>query len=706
MSCKWFLLSCVIFLASCSTDGKTEEVRLLTSPQPTFTATITHTKTATWTATASITPTITSTKTPVPTPTMTPLPWSNKVINASNITQLTLHASWGRGYVKDYQLAGSDKVMVLSSLGVYLYQLQDLKLLASFPDAVQYSIAPDQSTAAIVFRDGALKIIDIATAEIKFQFDPLDLNLPADLKARFDLGQMVQFMDWYYQILPLTYSSDSNYLAMSQLDGSIQVWNLGNGEPSVRLYHDAAGMDGQLMFTSDSNNLLSTGKQPLVYFRNNSLSYWSLSDGQMLWYGKEDGRLDQKLISPDGSLFGLLFRPKGSTEEVIRIFTKDDGQLIGQINGMITENPYSPDSKYFVSFHKNNVLVWQLWPVFQLIRTLYPSQEVSSAGFSSDGTQVEVNAGQFSYQAPEYLKMTENQPQEINKPEVLLITGQQWRALGHLQGNTGITMTADQQLYLWGGKAATWRWAPLKEEIVEKSYEANPISPPVLSLDGTFLAACFETHLQIDNLIDELVNQFERCLPEGVLAFSPNGTTLALSVSNRIKTISVQDGSLIQDYIGSGLPIVRLIYSPDGRYLASIGYYNRQNDFFLWDTVKEKGVPLQSDGSQWGVTDVAYSHDGKFMVVSKQVAWVISTEDGLLRGKLPAAGSLALSLDDTLLAVGGYDGIIRIFDMASREEIINFQAHQVAVNGLMISDDGANLISTAGDGSVKLWGIP
>ncbi len=678
----------------------------LPSSLPTFTATATNTNTPTPTVTASLTPTNTSTATPVPTPTATPLPWSNKVIDASNITQLTRLASWGRGYVMGYQSASPDRLMVLSSLGVYFYQLEDFKLLASFPDATQYCISSDQTTAAIVFRDGALKIIDITSAETKFQFEPLELNLPADFKAGIEPDQMKNFLRWYYQILPLAYSPDSNLFAMSQADGSIQVWDLSTGEPVVRLYHDAAGMDGQLMFTSDSTNLLSIGKQPLVYFRNNSLSYWSLSDGEMLWYGKEDGRLNQNLISPDGSLFGLLFRPKGSKEEVSRLFQRDNGQLIGQIHGNIAENPFSPDSNYFVTFHKNNVLIWQLRPKFQLIRTLYPPQEVSSASFSRNGTQVEVNAGQFSYLAPDFLKMTENKPREVKDPEPLLISEQQWRALGHLPGKTGITMTTEHQLYFWGGEAAAWRWAPLTDEVVQKSYEANPISSPVLSLDGTMLAACFKTHLQIDNLSDSSVNQFERCLPEGALAFSPNGTTLAMSVSNRIKTMSVLDGSLIQDYIGSGLPIVRLIYSPDGRYLASIGYYNRQNDFFLWDMVKEKGVPLQSDGSQWGVTDVAFSHDGKFMVLSKQVAWVISTEDGMLRGKLPAAGTLALTLDDTLLAVGGYDGVIRVFEMASREEIFNFQAHLGAVNGLFISDDGANLISTARDGSVNLWGIP
>jgi WD40 repeat protein len=95
---------------------------------------------------------------------------------------------------------------------------------------------------------------------------------------------------------------------------------------------------------------------------------------------------------------------------------------------------------------------------------------------------------------------------------------------------------------------------------------------------------------------------------------------------------------------------------------------------------------------------------------------VTASSDGTVRGFSPAAvqaarpeserpHALALSPGGELIAIGLYDGAIRLVDAAARSEVCRLEAHTSRVTGLALSRDGALLASASQDGVAKVFRV-
>jgi WD40 repeat protein len=67
--------------------------------------------------------------------------------------------------------------------------------------------------------------------------------------------------------------------------------------------------------------------------------------------------------------------------------------------------------------------------------------------------------------------------------------------------------------------------------------------------------------------------------------------------------------------------------------------------------------------------------------------------------------SVALSSDGRLLASGGGDGTLRVWDSLSRRQVATLQGHAGAVGSLALSADGHLLASGGEDATVRLWSL-
>jgi WD40 repeat protein len=59
----------------------------------------------------------------------------------------------------------------------------------------------------------------------------------------------------------------------------------------------------------------------------------------------------------------------------------------------------------------------------------------------------------------------------------------------------------------------------------------------------------------------------------------------------------------------------------------------------------------------------------------------------------------------TMLAIGGLDGIVSLFDYETVEELFTFSAHPDQIMDMAFSQDGKLLVTSATDGLVKIWGV-
>lgn len=132
-----------------------------------------------------------------------------------------------------------------------------------------------------------------------------------------------------------------------------------------------------------------------------------------------------------------------------------------------------------------------------------------------------------------------------------------------------------------------------------------------------------------------------------------------------------------------------IAYSPGGKFLASGG---RGNDIRLFDAVSGKEIRRLVGHRARTYTA---PRDPRFPMD----ALIGATGEG-------GVNSVAFSPDGKLLASGGWDDTVRIWDVASGKELRKIEAHKAMVGRVLFSPDGRHLASRGAlDGTVRLWDV-
>ncbi len=663
---------------------------------PTVPPTLPPSSTPPPTATPTPVPTATSTQTPLPSaaPTITPtlLPWAEIVLTRDNVAQLTLLKTWGRGAVRWVVHANSERVLVNSDMGIYLYSNDGSQFVAGYPDALQAVVSPDQTRAALVFADASLRLVNLSDGSTLYEWAS-PVEPPAYLQEWFNSDADRQsYMRYLIGSVWPAFSADGSLLAVAYIGGTIVIWSTGDGAQVARLDDDVAGQPNRMIFTPDQQFLLTNA----IRGPNTYINKWSVESGKLLWNQRSDEYLSTSMFSPDGILFGA--------SRVLRYLS--DGSVYGKVGGYAAGNPYSFDSKKMVTVSSGKVEVWFIQPPVRLLKTYYTDYDVFSAEFSPDGKQIVINGGQKVYNAEDYSLISEGEgsPAPTQPP---VISAETWLAAGHIDQPAELILLPARNFYVFGGEQRTWRWEPLTGEVIWRDYAANA-GDRAFSTDGSRIAACLETGLEVYSFADQSTQLLPRCRSRSVLAFSPSGKLMIQSQNTQINILNLTDGTALHNFLFAMKPVDWFRFSADGSYLASGGYGSRgAGDFHLWKMVEPAGkVRLEPDGTQWAVSDVVFSSDNAFMLAARQKIWIWDLASEQCMGSLPGSGTiLALSPDDQLLAVADHSGGVRFISFAEREEVFSFPTGFTRVIDMAFTSDGANLLTLSEDGGVRLWGL-
>ena len=145
--------------------------------------------------------------------------------------------------------------------------------------------------------------------------------------------------------------------------------------------------------------------------------------------------------------------------------------------------------------------------------------------------------------------------------------------------------------------------------------------------------------------------------------------------------------------VGPLAPVTALVFSPDGKQLVS-GCYGR---VVIWDMAT--GAPAKVLTNVLGaVNDIRFSPDGKTLAVAGGQPSArgdirrYSTSDwkllATLGGHLDVVNSVSFRYDGKQLASASFDKTVRIWDLATRQPILEFTGHSDFVYGVAFGPKG------------------
>jgi WD40 repeat protein len=200
------------------------------------------------------------------------------------------------------------------------------------------------------------------------------------------------------------------------------------------------------------------------------------------------------------------------------------------------------------------------------------------------------------------------------------------------------------------------------------------------------------------------------------LAFTSDGATLVAGagqpgVAGEVRIWNVSTGQLVRTIDGHKDAVYSVAVSPDGATLAT-GSYDQQ--IKLWSLRDGKELRTLS-GHNGCVFDLAFRNDGKVLASASAdrtvKLWDVGTGNRLdtFSEPLKDLQAVAFSPDGSRVAAAGVDNRIRVWRVSPEAKegtnklLYSRFAHEGTVLRLAYSADGATIVSSSDDRTVKLW---
>lgn len=173
----------------------------------------------------------------------------------------------------------------------------------------------------------------------------------------------------------------------------------------------------------------------------------------------------------------------------------------------------------------------------------------------------------------------------------------------------------------------------------------------------------------------------------------PNLGDMASIITNTLGTITA--GTM-------GKSVTSIAFSPDGKVLAAGGVESKSNLDF--STIMSGANQKPSKGRKPpDPQDIL--KDMKIETIGQVILWDTATGQqlGAIKGHGKGVTDVAFSHDGKLIASSASDNSIKIWDLATKRELRTLNGHTASVESVDFSPDGRLLASASDDGSTFLW---
>jgi WD40 repeat protein len=671
-------------------DSGTEDV-LTATPQPSPTL---PPPTSTGTATAL--------PTAVPTATITPIPWPAAPITLENAGDVQEVSRWGRGAVERIQYLETNEAIIFTALGLYLYQVEPVALLAQIDEVNDFVVSDDEKWLAASKVDGR---VEVWSLETKTSTQSIERILPESVLARIEKGELIN-----RHVIGMAFSPDSSEIAIGYLDGLVDLWRLGEEAAYATLQNDylALGPDDFamwfLMKYSPDGKSLVVSRLP-IFTTFSRLTFWSIPDGTLISVSQPARFLQLPSVNyrPDSS--EIIVVESDQSFQILSLWDAQTGANVTKINtGLAVIEPGSLEL-----LSNGEQLRLQGWDALQ-------------------------NYYQQVWQLPDGRKVESLRIQEIPPDEKRLAFEKELFLLGHYKtlwevgdgwGHSRIEALDNQSFRI----TLQNDWLTFPEANLESfNLPSGEISPLYYDLHDQSLAWCTQNLL---HWMDRDGNVQEIELPNlpgpcQNIVVSPTKRFVVGWARDIAGIINMETGKSTR-FESIVWPILDVAFQDDEQHMVA---HTDVALFFLRMDPEIVRVNPQSHSRQIGTySNITFVNNGNaFLAIDGQN--IFSSRDIQTQNRLavwdtyqfkeiggvvaPRVGAsntrvrfstFALSPDETILATGDDSGYVRLWDFRHARELAAIEFGRTPVS-LTFTPDGSGLLAVLADGTIRLLGVP
>lgn len=479
-------------------------------------------------------------------------------------------------------------------------------------------------------------------------------------------------------------SPDSQLLAVG---GSAGIWIY--DAHTLELHQQLPGhaeLVSSIAWSPDSQQLASGSWDQTVRI-------WQVASGEQLGEIPHPDQVIALDWSPNGNMLAsatwgsqiLLWEP-GTTNSL--------GELAGHRDS-ITHLAFSPDGALLASASTDSARLWHVERQQEAALLTDIPSERGNLRWSANGAQLLLTN----------LQESTVQVWNADGRERFVLDGMEYGVYDAVWSPDNallITTSGDGAVQVWGGLVGrrlrllpTFNFSsvPVRLHWLADSNEL------LMVLDNGVLAVVDAEGRQVS------ARTAEHTAVSGAVAFSPDGTRLAIGHS---------DGSVRIHQAGRETPVVlpghaygvtAVSWSPDGSALVST---SGDGLVRLWD-VAQQAEQLQWPHPDGEVSALAWSPTEPIVAIADFAGhlWLWDVEANEIWADKQihedAVSQLAWSPDGSELASSGWDGVARIWQRQSGDELLTLAGHTDAVRGVAWSPDGSRLATVSHDFTVRVW---